>query len=251
MIKLENVHKSFGKNEVLKGINLHIEQGQVVVIIGPSGSGKSTLLNAIAGFELVTSGSITIDGEEVKAPQLRYVTVFQNYGLLPWRTVESNIELGLESKKVPKEERPAIIDKYVKMVGLDHARNRYPAELSGGMQQRVSIARALAVDPDIIFMDEPLGALDALTRINLQDEISRICREEGKTVVFVTHDIEEAVVLADRVVVLAANPGRVQTIIPVNIIDRTDRTSPNFVNIRNHIFEQFQLAKEDKIEFYI
>ena len=119
------------------------------------------------------------------------------------------------------------------------------------MQQRVSIARALAVDPDIIFMDEPLGALDALTRINLQDEISRICREEGKTVVFVTHDIEEAVVLADRVVVLAANPGRVQTIIPVNIIDRTDRTSANFVNIRNHIFEQFQLAKEDKIEFYI
>ena len=248
---LENVHKSFGKNEVLKGINLHIEQGQVVVIIGPSGSGKSTLLNAMAGFELVTSGSITIDGEEVKAPQLRYVTVFQNYGLLPWRTVESNIELGLESKKVPKEERPAIIDKYVKMVGLDHARNRYPAELSGGMQQRVSIARALAVDPDIIFMDEPLGALDALTRINLQDEISRICREEGKTVVFVTHDIEEAVVLADRVVVLAANPGRVQTIIPVNIIDRTDRTSASFVNIRNHIFEQFQLAKEDKIEFYI
>ncbi len=129
------------------------------------------------------------------------------------------------------------------MVGLDHARNRYPAELSGGMQQRVSIARALAVDPDIIFMDEPLGALDALTRINLQDEISRICREEGKTVVFVTHDIEEAVVLADRVVVLSANPGRVQTIIPVNIIDRTDRTSASFVNIRNHIFEQFQLAK--------
>ena len=114
------------------------------------------------------------------------------------------------------------------MVGLDHARNRYPAELSGGMQQRVSIARALAVDPDIIFMDEPLGALDALTRINLQDEISRICREEGKTVVFVTHDIEEAVVLADRVVVLSANPGRVQTIIPVNIIDRTDRTSATF-----------------------
>ena len=159
--------------------------------------------------------------------------------------------LASKVKRCRKEERPAIIDKYVKMVGLDHARNRYPAELSGGMQQRVSIARALAVDPDIIFMDEPLGALDALTRINLQDEISRICREEGKTVVFVTHDIEEAVVLADRVVVLSANPGRVQTIIPVNIIDRTDRTSASFVNIRNHIFEQFQLAKEDKIEFYI
>jgi len=235
-ISVRNAYKEFMKDgeplTILEDINLDIEKGEFICLLGPSGSGKSTLLNAMAGFELVTSGSITIDGEEVKAPQLRYVTVFQNYGLLPWRTVESNIELGLESKKVPKEERPAIIDKYVKMVGLDHARNRYPAELSGGMQQRV-------------------GALDALTRINLQDEISRICREEGKTVVFVTHDIEEAVVLADRVVVLSANPGRVQTIIPVNIIDRTDRTSANFVNIRNHIFEQFQLAKEDKIEFYI
>ena len=242
-ISVRNAHKEFMKDgeplTILEDINLDIEKGEFICLLGPSGSGKSTLLNAMAGFELVTSGSITIDGEEVKAPQLRYVTVFQNYGLLPWRTVESNIELGLESKKIPKEERPAIIDKYVKMVGLDHARNRYPAELSGGMQQRVSIARALAVDPDIIFMDEPLGALDAF------------CREEGKTVVFVTHDIEEAVVLADRVVVLAANPGRVQTIIPVNIIDRTDRTSASFVNIRNHIFEQFQLAKEDKIEFYI
>ena len=254
-ISVRNAHKEFMKDgeplTILENINLDIERGEFICLLGPSGSGKSTLLNAMAGFELVTSGSVTIDGAEVKAPQLRYVTVFQNYGLLPWRTVESNIELGLESKNVPKEERPAIIDKYVKMVGLDHARNRYPAELSGGMQQRVSIARALAVDPDIIFMDEPLGALDALTRINLQDEISRICREEGKTVVFVTHDIEEAVVLADRVVVLAANPGRVQTIIPVNLIDRTDRTSASFVNIRNHIFEQFQLAKEDKIEFYI
>ena len=254
-ISVRNAHKEFMKDgeplTILENINLDIERGEFICLLGPSGSGKSTLLNAMAGFELVTSGSITIDGAEVKAPQLRYVTVFQNYGRFPWRTVESNIELGLESKNVPKEERPDIIDKYVKMVGLDHARNRYPAELSGGMQQRVSIARALAVDPDIIFMDEPLGALDALTRINLQDEISRICREEGKTVVFVTHDIEEAVVLADRVVVLAANPGRVQTIIPVNLIDRTDRTSASFVNIRNHIFEQFQLAKEDKIEFYI
>ncbi|MDU4444134.1 MAG: ABC transporter ATP-binding protein [Veillonella sp.] len=196
-ISVRNAHKEFMKDgeplTILEDINLDIEKGEFICLLGPSGSGKSTLLNAMAGFELVTSGSITIDGEEVKAPQLRYVTVFQNYGLLPWRTVESNID-------------PAIIDKYVKMVGLDHARNRYPAELSGGMQQRVSIARALAVDPDIIFMDEPLGALDALTRINLQDEISRICREEGKTVVFVTHDIEEAVVLADRVVVLAAKP---------------------------------------------
>ena len=254
-ISVRNAHKEFLKDgeplTILEDINLDIEKGEFICLLGPSGSGKSTLLNAMAGFDLVTSGSITIDGEEVKAPQLRYVTVLQNYGILPWRTVESNIELGLESKGVPKAERPAIVDKYVNMVGLDHARTRYPAELSGGMQQRVSIARALAVDPDIIFMDEPLGALDALTRINLQDEISRICREEGKTVVFVTHDIEEAVVLADRVVVLAANPGRVQTIIPVNIIDRTDRTSATFVNIRNHIFEQFQMAKEDKIEFYI
>ncbi|WP_251424810.1 ABC transporter ATP-binding protein [Veillonella agrestimuris] len=254
-ISVRHAHKEFINNgaplTILEDINLDIERGEFICLLGPSGSGKSTLLNAMAGFELISSGSITIDGEPVKAPQLRYVTVFQNYGLLPWRTVESNIALGLESKGVPKSERAAIVDKYVTMVGLGHARHRYPAELSGGMQQRVSIARALAVDPDIIFMDEPLGALDALTRIHLQDEISRICREEGKTVIFVTHDIEEAVVLADRIVLLSANPGRVQTIIPVNIIDRTDRTSASFVNIRNHIFEQFQLAREDKIEFYI
>ena len=130
-ISVRNAHKEFMKDgeplTILEDINLDIEKGEFICLLGPSGSGKSTLLNAMAGFELVTSGSIIIDGEEVKAPQLRYVTVFQNYGLLPWRTVESNIELGLESKKVPKEERPAIIDKYVKMVGLDHARNRYPA----------------------------------------------------------------------------------------------------------------------------
>ena len=254
-ISVRNAHKEFMKDgeplTILENINLDIERGEFICLLGPSGSGKSTLLNAMAGFELVTSGSITIDGAEVKAPQLRYVTVFQNYGLLPWRTVESNIELGLESKNVPKEERPAIIDKYVKNGGARPCAQ----SLSGGVVRRDAATcihcAGVGGRSDIIFMDEPLGALDALTRINLQDEISRICREEGKTVVFVTHDIEEAVVLADRVVVLAANPGRVQTIIPVNLIDRTDRTSASFVNIRNHIFEQFQLAKEDKIEFYI
>ncbi len=190
-ISVRNAHKEFMKDgeplTILEDINLDIEKGEFICLLGPSGSGKSTLLNAMAGFELVTSGSITIDGEEVKAPQLRYVTVFQNYGLLPWRTVESNIELGLESKKVPKEERPAIIDKYVKMVGLDHARNRYPAELSGGMQQRVSIARALLKDAPVLLCDEPTGALDRATG----DEIIRLfmkLHEQGKTLIIVTHD---------------------------------------------------------------
>lgn len=254
-ISVVHAHKEFVKDGVattiLDDINLDIEKGEFICLLGPSGCGKSTLLNAMAGFDLITSGSIRIAGEEVRGPRIEYITVFQNYGLLPWRTVEKNIELGLETQGKSDSEKKRIVDKYIEMVGLEHARHQYPAELSGGMQQRVAIARALAVDPEVIFMDEPLGALDALTRLSLQDEISRICREEGKTVIFVTHDIEEAVVLADRVVVLAARPGRIQNIIPIRLIDRTDRTSASFVNIRNHIFEEFSLAKEDTIEFII
>lgn len=254
-INVTHAHKEFVKDgiatTILEDINLEIEKGEFICLLGPSGCGKSTLLNAMAGFELVTSGSITIAGQEVRGPRIEYITVFQNYGLLPWRTVEKNIELGLETQGKSDVEKRKIVDKYIKMVGLEHARKQYPAELSGGMQQRVAIARALAVDPEVIFMDEPLGALDALTRLSLQDEISRICREEGKTVIFVTHDIEEAVILADRVVVLAARPGRVQRILPVNLVDRTNRTSASFVNIRNEIFEEFSLAKDNTVEYVI
>lgn len=254
-ISVEGVQKDFIRDgqilTVLKDVDLKIEKGEFICLLGPSGCGKSTLLNAIAGFDKVTAGRIMIDGKEVKKPSINYVTVFQNYGLLPWRDVEKNVELGLESKGIPSKERKVIADKYIKMVGLEAAKHSYPSELSGGMQQRVAIARAFAVEPDIIFMDEPFAALDALTRMDLQNEVSKLCREEGKTVVFVTHDIDESIVLADRVIILAPNPGRVKTIIPVNIPNRTDRNSEYFLAIREHIFEEFSLAKEEKIEYYI
>ena len=205
-IEIQNAGKKFIQNgkefTALENVSLSIEKGEFICLLCPSGCGKSTLLNAIAGFEPVTEGSIKIDGNEVKEPSVKNVTIFQNYGLLPWRSVLKNVELGLESKKIPKEERKKIAEKYIDLVGLSNFRNSHPRQLSGGMQQRVAIARALAVDPDIIFMDEPFGALDAITRIKLQDDIRKISRDEKKTIIFVTHDIEEAVYLADRIVVL-------------------------------------------------
>ena len=153
----------------LDHVSLDIEKGEFICLLGPSGCGKSTLLNALAGFEKVSSGTVRIGGKEVTEPSLSNITIFQNYGLLPWRTVLKNVELGLESKKVPKEKRAEISKKYLELVGLSGYEKRYPKQLSGGQQQRVAIARGLAVDPDIIFMDEPFGALDAQTRVVMQE----------------------------------------------------------------------------------
>ena len=235
----------------LSQVDLAIERGEFICLLGPSGCGKSTLLNMLAGFDRPTTGSLTIDGQPVTAPTIKYVTIFQNYGLLPWRTVEHNVELGLESLGRPAAERRAIAEKYLELVGLSNFRDRHPAELSGGMQQRVAIARALAVDPEILFMDEPFAALDALTRMKLQDEISAICREQHKTIIFVTHDIDEAIVLADRIVIMTPNPGHIKSIINVDLHGRRDRTSPDFLHIRDKVFTEFSLKPEDKTEYYI
>ena len=240
-----------GEFRALHEVSLTIARGEFICLLGPSGCGKSTLLAALAGFDRVTSGSIRIAGEEVRAPHIKNVTIFQNYGLLPWRTVEKNVELGLESLGIPAEERGAIAQKYLALVGLEKFAHSHPAELSGGMQQRVAIARALAVDPDILFMDEPFAALDAITRMGLQDEISDICRKEGKTIIFVTHDIDEAVVLADRVVVMTPNPGQVRCVIPVDLHGRRDRTSVDFLHIRDRIFAAFEMKPKDGTEYYI
>ena len=223
-IEIADVSRVYHKNgtefHALHHVSLAIERGEFICLLGPSGCGKSTLLAALAGFDRVTSGSIRIAGEEVCAPHIKNVTIFQNYGLLPWRTVEKNVELGLESLGTP------------------------PAE-------RTAIARALAVDPDIIFMDEPFAALDAITRMGLQDEISDICRNEGKTIIFVTHDIDEAVVLADRVVVMTPNLGQVRCVIPVDLHGRRDRTSADFLHIRDRIFAAFEMKPKDGTEYYI
>lgn len=254
-IEVKNLSIIFEQDEkkmtALKDISLDIKKGEFVCLLGLSGCGKSTLLNAMAGFLKPTEGSITIDGKEVKQPSISYVTIFQNYGLLPWRTVERNVTLGLESKKVPKEEQKKIARKYIEMVGLKGNEKKRPRQLSGGMQQRVAIARALAVNPEILFMDEPFGALDAITRMKLQDDILNICQTAQKTIVFVTHDIEEAIYLADRVVILDANPGRIKADLRIPLGKNRDRTSEDFLLIRDKIFEIFHMKKEENIEYYI
>ena len=210
------------------------------------------MLNALAGFETVDEGSVKINGQEVKEPSPRNVTIFQNYGLLPWRMVLKNVELGLEAKKVPKVQKREIAEKTLDLVGLSNFKNAYPNQLSGGMKQRVSIARALAVSPDIIFMDEPFGALDAITRMKLQDDILQIAREEKKTIIFVTHDIEEAVFLADRIVVMTPNPGKIKSIINVGLTSgNRDRTSDDFILLRDKVFEILNMKHEHYIEFEI
>jgi NitT/TauT family transport system ATP-binding protein len=235
----------------LDNVSLSIDKGEFICLLGPSGCGKSTLLNALAGFEKVNSGTVKIDGKEVTAPSINNITIFQNYGLLPWRNVQKNVELGLESKKVPKSERAAIAQKYLELVGLSGYEKRYPKQLSGGQQQRVAIARGLAVDPDIIFMDEPFGALDAITRMKLQEDILSISREEKKTIIFVTHDIEEAVFLADRIVVMMADPGRIKSIVKVPLGSNRNRTGENFLYVRDRIFELFNMKADEYIEYYI
>ena len=254
-IEVKNACKKFtqeGKEfTALDNVSLEIEKGEFICLLGPSGCGKSTLLNALAGFEKINSGSVKINGKEVTAPSIDNITIFQNYGLLPWRTVRKNVELGLESKKVPKSERETIAKKYIDLVGLSGFEKRHPKQLSGGQQQRVSIARGLAVDPDIIFMDEPFGALDAITRMKLQEDILKISREEKKTVIFVTHDIEEAVLLADRIVVMMADPGRIKSVVKVPLSTHRDRTGEDFLYVRDKIFELFNLKSESYIEYYI
>lgn len=254
-IEVKDLSITFEQNEkemtALQNVSLGIEKGEFVCLLGPSGCGKSTLLNAMAGFLKPTKGTIVIDGNEVQQPSSSYVTIFQNYGLLPWRSVERNVTLGLETKKVPEEEQKKTAQKYIEMVGLKGAEKKRPSQLSGGMQQRVAIARALAVNPEILFMDEPFGALDAITRMKLQDDILDICHRTKKTIVFVTHDIEEAIFLADRVIIMDANPGRIKTTVKISLGKDRDRTSEDFLQIRDRIFELFHMKKEVAIEYYI
>lgn len=254
-IEIENVFQSFGDGAgsppVLENINLDIKQGELVCLLGPSGCGKSTLLNIVAGFIKAEEGSVRIEGEVVTVPAINRLVIFQDYGLLPWRTVGQNVALGLEVKKVTRAEQNIMITKYLKMVGLEDARDKFPHQLSGGMQQRAAIARALAVQPEILLMDEPFGALDAITRMKLQEDILTLCRETGTTILFVTHDIEEAVYLADRIVILSANPGRIHAVLDVEMPHLRERTSDDFVLMRDRVFKAINLKHEHPLEYYL
>jgi len=220
-----------------RDIDLEIGKGEFLVLVGPSGCGKSTLLDILAGLAYPTSGTVHIDGKEVTGPALDRGIVLQGYALFPWRTVRQNIEFGLEIKKVPKRERQTISDHFITLVGLDGFADRHPHELSGGMKQRVAIARALAYDPEVLLMDEPFAAVDAQTREGLQDELLRIWEATGKTIVFVTHSIDEAVFLGDRVAVLSANPGTLRGVVRIDLPRprHETRSSAEFGWIRHKI----------------
>jgi NitT/TauT family transport system ATP-binding protein len=213
-IVARSVHKVFaadGREVVaLKGIDLDIAAGEFVCLLGPSGCGKSTLLNAVAGFSLPSRGEILVGGRPVLGPGPDRGMVFQEYALFPWMTVAQNIAFGLEIQKKPRREIAATVDRLLAMLRLSDFRERFPKDLSGGMRQRVAIARVLALDSPILLMDEPFGALDALTRRNLQDELLRIWVQTGKTILFVTHSIEESIYLADRILVMTYRPGTIK-----------------------------------------
>ena len=227
----------------LSGIDLVIPRGQFTCLLGPSGCGKSTLLNAVAGFSPPTSGTITADGKPVTEPGPDRGMVFQEYALFPWMTVEDNIGFGLQIKGIGKAEIGQRVDALLAMLSLTDFRQRFPKDLSGGMRQRVAIARVLAIDSPIMLMDEPFGALDALTRRNLQDELLRIWAELKKTIIFVTHSIEEAIYLADRIVVMTYRPGTVKRDIIVDLPRERDPASPEFNALKR---ELGQLVMEEQ-----
>lgn len=213
-------NRNEGKNKdfiAIEDVNLTVRKGEFLSIVGPSGCGKSTLLDMIAGLSQQNSGEIYIDDKLITGPALDRGIVLQGYALFPWRTVQKNVEFGLESKKVPKDEREKISAEFINLVGLNGFEDRYPYELSGGMKQRVAIARALAYDPDVLLMDEPFAAVDAQTREVLQDELLRIWEKTHKTIIFVTHSIDEAVGLSDRVAVMSANPGTIKEVVDVKL----------------------------------
>ena len=238
-IRISRVDKVFpvpgGEVVALKGIDLDIARGEFVCLLGPSGCGKSTLLNAIAGFSPPTTGSVRVDDREIMAPGPDRGMVFQEYALFPWMTVAQNVAFGLEIKGLARHDIEARVAGLLAMLRLSEFRDRFPKDLSGGMRQRVAIARVLALDSPVMLMDEPFGALDALTRRSLQDELIRIWSETGKTIVFVTHSIEESIYLADRIVILTYRPGTIKRDIPVGIARPRDGASAAFNELKREI----------------
>lgn len=236
---LNGVSKTFkGKKkelEVVRGINLQVEDGEFLSLLGPSGCGKTTILRMIAGLDFPSKGQITENGDSIKGPSPGRGFVFQQYSLFPWRNVRDNIAFGPEVRGVEAQERYESARNYIEMVGLTGFEESYPHELSGGMKQRVAIARALANDPESILMDEPFAALDVQTRHKLQEELVQIWQDEHKTIIFVTHNVDEAVFLADRVVVLSSSPGEIIKTYKIELERMRDRTSTQFIELKRKI----------------
>ena len=244
MLEFRNVTRKFNGFTALENISFRVREKGFICILGPSGCGKTTLLRLAAGLDLPTSGEILLDGKKIEGPGPDRGVVFQEYALFPWRTVRRNVEFGLEIKGVTVEDRSKIVDKYLEIVQLTRFADAYPHELSGGMKQRVAIARALANEPKILLMDEPFGALDAQTRNQLQEELLGIWDRERESVLFITHNVDEAVFLGEQIVVLTASPGRVKEIIDVNIPRPRKRTDLDVNRLRDRILSS--LAEETR-----
>ena len=242
-ISVRGIHKTFPLKDTefvaLDHVDLDIADNEFVTVVGPSGCGKSTLMNILAGLEEPTSGEALVDGREVSGPGPERGVIFQQYALFPWLSVRKNVEFGLKVAGMPKAERRERAEHFIRMVGLEQFADALPKMLSGGMKQRCAIARAYAVNPSILLMDEPFGALDALTRVKLQEQLLQTWSREKRTVMFITHDVDEAVFLANRVIVMAARPGRIYEVIDVDLpYPRTEdvRLSPEFGELRNRVW---------------
>lgn len=244
ILSLDRVTVKFGRDPdapaALSDLSLDIRESEIVVVVGPSGCGKTTVLNLAAGLLRPTAGTVRFEGKEVTGTDPKRGVVFQQYALFPWMTVRQNVEYGLKLRKMPKAERREKSDHYLDLVGLSHAADKLPKELSGGMKQRTAIARAYAVDPHMLLMDEPFGALDAQTRLGLQFELTKTWERTRKTLLFITHDIDEALLLGHRVVVLAARPGRLNKIVDIpydHPRGKEFQQSPEYQALRNELFD--------------
>ena len=258
-IRFDKVRRDFTRGgetfQALVDIDLEVREREFVAIVGPSGCGKTTLMRMVAGLEFPSSGIVTVAGKPITDPGPDRAVVFQAFALFPWKSVEDNIGFGLKCKGVPEAERVPIVRRYIELMGLAGYERAFPHQLSGGMQQRVAIARSYALDPGVLLMDEPFGALDAQTRVVMQEELIRLARLNPRTVLFITHAVEEAVYLADRVVVMSRRPGRIKEIVDVGAVrkaegwDRIDRIeevmdTPSFVHLRTHIWRLLREQQE-------
>jgi NitT/TauT family transport system ATP-binding protein len=245
-IVVDHASKLFLEGTVVafRNIELNVRSNEVLCIVGPSGCGKTTLLRCIAGLLTPSSGQILIDGAPIRSPREGVAIVFQHFGLLPWKTVEANIAFGLKIAGLEREQIAERVARYIELVGLAGFENHYPYQLSGGMQQRVGLARALAIDPEILLMDEPFASVDAQTREVLQEELLELHDRERKTMVFITHSIDEAIVLGDRVAVMTTRPGRVKEILPIGLARPRDpgavRAHARYAELRNHIWNELR-----------
>ncbi|MTV48253.1 ATP-binding cassette domain-containing protein [Heliobacillus mobilis] len=254
-IRVQNVSRFFLQDSgpdviALNNVNLDIEPGKFYSLLGPSGCGKSTLMRIIAGLDEATLGTITLDEEPIRGPHFLRGMVFQDPTLFPWKTIEENIASGLEARGILKEKKHEV-QEYIRLVGLEGFEKVYPHQISGGMAQRASLARALVNHPKVLLMDEPLGALDAFTRMQMQEEILRIWQSRGTTIVFVTHDIDESVYLSDKIVIMTPRPGKIKEVIDVPLGRPRSRNHPDFWRIRSRILRIFGFSPDFADSYHI